>query len=211
VNRVAWNLRPGGDADQLLFPSQMAVLPGAYTVTLRRGDESASTELNIRGDPRSGVSTADLRAKLVALREMAQLGESASEARDELQRALDGVELVLGTLDADADELRAQGTSLREATRTAMERLFTGPECGGLCRTETVVDPVPTALRALSSAEGAPSANEWVMMEQAREAVRTIESEVGELMAGAVAGFRDALRSAGYTPFGSQDEGDSDS
>jgi photosystem II stability/assembly factor-like uncharacterized protein len=211
VNRVDWNLRPGGDADELRFPPQMMVLPGAYTVTVRRGDESANAELDVRGDPRSGVSTADLRAKLLALQEMTQLGKRASEARDELQKVLDGVDVVLGTLDEDAEELRAQGTRLRAATRTAMERLFTGPECGGLCRAETVVDPVPTALRALSSAEGAPSANERVMMEQAREAVRVIESEVGELMAGAVAGYRDALRSAGYTPFGSQKDGDSDS
>jgi hypothetical protein len=211
VNRVDWDLRPGGDADELRFPSQMMVLPGAYTVTVRRGDESASTELDVLGDPRSGVSTADLRAKLAALQEMAQLGEQASEAQDELEKVLHGVETVLGTLGPDEEELRDQGTSLRDATRTAMERLFTGPECAGLCRSVTVVDPVQTARRALSSAEGAPSANEQVLMERAREAVRVIESEVGELMAGAVAGYRDALRSAGYTPFGNQEDGDSDS
>jgi photosystem II stability/assembly factor-like uncharacterized protein len=211
VNRMDWNLSPGGDADELRFPPQMMVLPGTYTVTVRRGDQAASAELRVRGDPRSGVSAEDLRAKLVALQEMARLGERASEARGDLQKALEGVDLVLGTLDADAEDLRDQGANLQNALKTSMERLFTGPECGGLCRSETVADPLQTAGRALSSAEGAPSANERVMMERAREAVRVIESEVGELMSGAVAGYRDALRSAGYTPFGNQDDGDSES
>ncbi len=93
----------------------------------------------------------------------------------------------------------------------AMERLFTGPECSGLCRSTVVVSPLRPAQGAIASAEGAPSLNERVMMEQARAAVGVIESEVGELMAGAVAAYRDALRSAGYTPFGNQEDGEDNS
>ena len=38
VNRFAWNLRPGGNADEDLFPRQVSVLPGDYSfMTRQRG------------------------------------------------------------------------------------------------------------------------------------------------------------------------------
>ncbi|MEJ2204253.1 MAG: hypothetical protein P8170_09095 [Gemmatimonadota bacterium] len=200
VNRLSWNLRPGGDADPQQFPG-MEALPGRYTVTVTLGDTASAAGLEVRQDPRSTVTTADLRAKLAALRDMARIGEDVSDARDQLQKALDGVEMVLGTLASEHQELREQGTSLQAALREAMERLFTGPDCRGLCSFDTVADAVRAPMRALGSAEGAPSDNEEIMMRQAENAAREIDEVVGSLLAGDVARYRDALVAAGYTPF----------
>jgi hypothetical protein len=179
----------------------MEVLPGRYTVTVALGEAESSAELDVVQDPRSRVTMAELRAKLEALREMSRIGQQVSDARDRLEQALDGVNTVLRTLAPEHGELRDQGTGLREILQQAMERLFTGPECRGLCRFEVVADVVRAPMRALGSAEGAPSGNEEVMMRQAEEAAREIEEAVGSLMAEDVARFRDALVAAGYTPF----------
>ena len=208
VNRLSWNLRPGGDADEESFPPQMMVLPGTYTVAVQVGDDSDSATLRVVQDPRSTVSTADMQAKQEALKEMVALSAGLTDARDELRKTMAAVEMVLRTLDEGDSELRTQGTALQGALREAMERLFTGPVCSGLCRSETLSDPVRTAVGALASAEGAPSGNEQVMMAKAREAARAVEVEVRALMGGDVARYRDALRAAGYTPFGSSEQGE---
>jgi photosystem II stability/assembly factor-like uncharacterized protein len=200
VNRVSWSLRPGGDTDPQRFPA-MEALPGRYTVTVALGEAESSAELDVVQDPRSRVTAEDLRAKLGAMREMARVGQEASDARDRLEQALEGVDMVLRTLAAEHEELRDQGIALREALRQALQRLFTGPECRGLCRFDVVADAVRAPMRALGSAEGAPSGNEEIMMRQAVEAAREIEEVVGSLMAGDVARYRDALLAAGYTPF----------
>jgi hypothetical protein len=51
--------------------------------------------------------------------------------------------------------------------------------------------------------DGAPSENTRHMMDRAREAADTIESELASIMAGGIADYRAVLQAAGYTPFGS--------
>jgi len=201
ANRWVWNLRPAGDADEA-FPPQMSVFPGSYQVAVSLGGVTSSTTLEVRGDPRNPPVITDLIAKREALVEMSAVSASVNGARQELIRTLRGVETVLETLDDDAGTLRDQGQRLRDTLQALNRRLFTGPECQGMCGGDAVASAVGSPMGRIMSETGGPSPNTMIMMNQARAAAATVEGEVAAVMSGAVAEYRAALRAAGYTPFG---------
>jgi len=83
-----------------------------------------------------------------------------------------------------------------------MERHYTGPECQGLCGGTTTARVVSQPMGRIAGETGGPSENTRIMMDQARQAARTIRTDVTGLMDGEVARYRAALQAAGYTPFG---------
>jgi photosystem II stability/assembly factor-like uncharacterized protein len=201
ANRWVWNLRPAGDAGDA-FPRQMNVFPGNYQVAVSLGGVTSSTTLEVRGDPRNPPVIADLMAKREALVEMSAVSASLDAARRELDRTLRGVETVLETLGDDASTLREQGQRLRDTLQALNRRLFTGPECQGMCGGDAVADAIRGPAGRIMGETGGPSPNTMIMMNQARAAATTVETEVAEVMSGAVSEYRAALRAAGYTPFG---------
>jgi hypothetical protein len=204
ANRIVWDLRPGGDSDEAVFPPQMPVFPGTYQVSVSAGALTSATSLSVMGDPRNPVSIADLVAKRDALLQMAAIGQREDDARDELTRLLNAVETVLETLAEDADALREQGETLRGELQALNERLFTGPECQGGCGGDVVADLIGRPMERVAGETGGPSANTIHMMNQARAAADTIESELEAISAGSVAAYTAALLEAGYTPFGGE-------
>ena len=204
ANRIVWDLRPGGDSDEAVFPPQMPVFPGTYQVSVSAGALTSATSLSVMGDPRNPVSIADLVAKRDALLQMAAIGQREDDARDELTRLLNAVETVLETLAEDADALREQGETLRGELQALNERLFTGPECQGGCGGDVVADLIGRPMERVAGETGGPSANTIHMMNQARAAADTIESELEAVSAGSVAAYTAALLEAGYTPFGGE-------
>jgi photosystem II stability/assembly factor-like uncharacterized protein len=202
TNRFAWDLRPGGDADETVFPPQMSVFPGTYQFSVSLGGVTSSTTLEVRADPRDPPDLADLVAKREALIEMAAVSQGVDDSRSELDRLLRGVETVLETLDEDAETLREQGEALKDALEALKRRLFMGPECQGSCGGAVVSSPVGQPIGRIVAENGPPSENTRHMMDQARGAAGTILSEVSALAEGDVEAYRQALITAGYTPFG---------
>jgi photosystem II stability/assembly factor-like uncharacterized protein len=205
VNRITWNLRPGGRADETL-PRQLTVAPGDYTVTVSRDGTESSTGLQVLSDPRNPTSAADHAAKVAALQEMQEVTSAVNEARRDLQNAKDGVEMVLSTLDEDASDLREQGRILAASLTSLMERHFTGPTCQGMCRGFLTIQTVQAPMGRITGETGPPSENTRTMMRQAREAADLILADIAAIMGSEVAAYRDALRAAGYTPFGNLGE-----
>ena len=201
INRLSWNLRPDGDADETL-PRQMSVAPGTYTVTVSLGGEESSTSLEVNGDPRDPVSVAQYRAKVTAVQEMQAIVDGVDESHEELQETGRRVELVLETLPDDAGSLRTQGEALRDAIRGLLEQHFTGPVCQGNCRGILTVSRVQAPMGRVLGETGRPSENTRLMIEQARAAAQEITGDVATLMNGHVASYRNALQAAGYSPLG---------
>lgn len=204
ANRIVWDLRPGGDSDEAVFPRQMSVFPGTYQVAVTSGNLTSASTLSVMADPRNSVSTADLVAKRDALLEMSSISQRENDARKELAHLLAAVETVLETLAEDADALREQGETLQSELRALNERLFTGAECQGGCGGEVVADLIGRPTGRITSDTGGPSANTMHMMNQARAAADTIETELSAVTGGAVSAYRTALQTAGYTPFGGE-------
>jgi hypothetical protein len=204
ANRFAWDLRPGGDSDEAVFPRQIPVFPGAYQVAVTAGDLTSATTLSVMGDPRKPVSVADRVAKRDALLEMSSISQRVDDAREELTRLLAGVESVLETLAQEADALREQGGRLQGELQALNEKLFTGAECQGGCGGEVVADLVGRPMGRITGETGGPSANTIHMINQARAAADTIESALSAVSGGAVSDYRAALQAAGYTPLGGE-------
>ncbi len=204
LNRITWDLRmdfpdPG---EGFFSPSGPMALPGEYTVGISAVGAFSETTLTVSPDPRVEIPMAERQAKLDALERAGWQWGLSMEARDRLEDALDGVRHLLGQLsEEDSPELRDTGASLEETLQGAMERLFSGPSCQGICGGDPVAGPVRQALSRLESSPRGPSATDRLAMDRAEEALRTVVDEVNGLMAEEVAEFRRMLLEAGHTPF----------
>ncbi len=202
LQRVVWDLRARGDADEASgVPEGSEVLPGEYRVSVEVGGERDTTMLSVVDDPR--VPAPDMAARRERLRAVAEadaLSETAQTAQRRLADALRGVETVLGTLDAGEESLRADGETLRDSLQAVQRRVFTGPECQGICGGETLAAPVRGPLFRLRSGVGAVTPLERLLMDQASTALDAVLEAVNGALTGPVASYREALRSAGYTP-----------
>lgn len=202
INRVVWDLRPGGDADEDAFPPELMVAPGSYTVSVELGGGTADAPLSVESDPRAPVRIADHAAKVAAVLELRAIQAPVDEAREDLLQVADGLDMVLATLSDDHEDLREEGERVRESVRELQERHFTGPECQGSCGGPVTVRLVGAPMGRITGEQGAPSANTRTMIEQAREAAETITRDVSALLDTRVAAYRSSLVDAGYTPFG---------
>jgi hypothetical protein len=199
LNRIAWDLAPGGDADEAL-PRRIAVAPGTYRFSVTGAGASASAELEVLADPRVPFVAVDHAAQVAAMRAYEEVRRSVDDARDELEDVADRIGIVLETLE-DEPALTEQGEAVRDAIRSLLERHFTGPECQGGCRGLVTAAAVQAPAGRIASDAAAPSANTRLMIEQARAAAATIVGDIDALLQGEVEAYRAALRDAGYTPF----------
>ena len=205
LNRFTWDLRmdapsQGGGS---YGPRGALVLPGRYTIRVEAAGSAAEASLTVLPDPRSDIPEARRLAKIQALQEAGEWLALSQEAAERLGDALEGVEVVLNRLekeDTPDTALVDAGRTLRETLKAAQERLFTGPECQGICGGETVAGPIRQPLSLLGSSVDAPSPNDRLAMDRASEALDRVLSEVNEILSGPVAEFNRTLQEAGYTP-----------
>jgi len=204
LNRMVWDLRsePPGEVEGSYGPDGVPVLPGGYRVRVEIAGESAEAALEIRPDPRTDVSLDRRRAKIEAIREVETWVALGAEARTRVEEAIEAVDGVLEDVGVAEDvELREAGEALRTALEEALETLFTGPSCQGICGGDPVASRIRRPLSILQSSVDAPSPNDRLAMAQAEEALREVIAAVNALFEGDVAEYREMLRQAGYTPF----------
>jgi photosystem II stability/assembly factor-like uncharacterized protein len=208
MNRFTWDMRRDAPADGGRYgPSGPLVLPGTYRVEATVGEEISGTDLEVRSDPRNDIPEADRLAKIRALETAAEWYALAREAEERLEGATEAVVQVLRSLreGEGAEDLVEAGEALETELRAALERLFTGPECQGICGGDPMASRVRAPLYLLGSSRRAPSPNDRLAMEQAREALTTVVDEVNRLFRVEVGPYRDMLLEAGYTPFPATD------
>jgi hypothetical protein len=163
---------------------------------------TAETRLQVESDPRAPVRVADHEAKVAAVLELRAIQAPVEEARDDLERVVDGLDMVLATLSDEHEDLQQEGERLRASVIELQERHFTGPECQGSCGGPVTSRAVGAPMGRIIGESGAPAANTRVMIAQARAAADTITGDVKRLMDTGVASYRSSLIAAGYTPFG---------
>ena len=90
VNRTAWDLRHGfesgeeadGDNPFSRGPRGPLVVPGSYTVQYVVGDDTLTTAVEVRLDPRHEVSHTDLVAQRDAILKLMEMDRRITEAAD---------------------------------------------------------------------------------------------------------------------------------
>jgi len=207
LNRVVWDLRLDAPWDVegggFFTPQAPEALPGRYGVRVRLGTSGAEAEgsVEVRADPRARIPLAGRREKHEALVAAGREFALAGRARSHLEDARGAVRGVLANLNGDDDGLAGEGQALADTIDGALEELFTGPRCQGICGGSTPFDEVRQAYFVLSSSRSAPSANDEAYRERARRALERIVEEVNRIFSGPVADFRRSLEAEGYTPF----------
>lgn len=204
LNRFTWDLRmaPPSSGAGFFGPRGALVVPGEYRIRAEVDGEVAEARLRVLDDPRREIPEARRLAKIQALEEVGEwmsLTDEAERRLEEVILAVDGVMDRVGTEEEGA-ELRTRGEALKTNLQAALERLFTGPACQGICGGSTVAAPIRQAGSKLGSTPDEPSPNDRAAMTRAREALRILLGEVNGLLAGEVAEYRRMLVEAGYTP-----------
>lgn len=97
------------------------VLPGTYTVRLEAGDQSLTTEVEVRLDPRVEISSADLEARQAAALDSFALARTTFEAFRAARSLTEQVTAIRDILDASdsapdelSDEVREVNSALRD-------------------------------------------------------------------------------------------------
>ena len=218
VNRVAWNLaadafrRPRGEQQSFFGqPSGPQVLLGAYTVTVKYGENEASTSVNVLSDPRYNIPEAERTAKhetqmyVGSLQEtvtdaIERIRETRTEIDDVLKFARKGEEETTATsTNGGADlELMRAGNSLKR-TLTEVEKQFWTPpgSTKGIQRTNNVFRQMGYVSGSLGSSWDAPTQAQMYYLQHAEAALQDALVELNRVFDEDVANFRGQVESAG--------------
>jgi photosystem II stability/assembly factor-like uncharacterized protein len=100
IQRIGWNLQcnpvKGKSSQQNVFPWGLDVLPGNYTIRLRKGDYTESQPITIMPDPSSQAAMED--QKIV---------QTSSEAKAKIRSIRDEIERIFLILDSQENETAA--------------------------------------------------------------------------------------------------------
>ncbi len=126
------------------------------------------------------------------------------DAQRRLEGAIETTTTVLESLEErpGSEESETEGEALKETLEGLLQRLFTGPDCQGICgRSRLPANAVRRPMRSLGNSPDAPTPNERMMLRQAGEALQAIVDEVNEALSGEVSAYSRRLQEAGYSPF----------
>jgi photosystem II stability/assembly factor-like uncharacterized protein len=212
LNRAAWNLRrdafrrPKGDTNEFeeFYPSGTEVLPGAYTVQVIAGTDTARQTVEVRADPRYAIPAADRQAKQDAVMALGAQLEHGAEAADRLKAAMDDLSAIADRLAAAkdsastalADEARGLGKTL-----SAVRSGLTGPEgVQGIVRDDAAAIPaVNQALYRMLASWDAPTEAQRLEAAAAGRRLREAVEATNRVFAEDVAAFRAKLQAAGFS------------
>ena len=204
VNRVTWDLRGAGREGEGSGSAGTEVLSGTYTVRLSLGDVESTGTVTVLEDPRVDIPARTRVAKLDALEVAQSMISDLGDAQRRLEGAIETTTTVLESLEErpGSEELEREGEVLKETLKGLLQRLFTGPECQGICgRSRLPANAVRRPMGSLGNSPDAPTPNERMMLRQAGEALQAIVDEVNAVLGGDVSAFSRRLQEAGYSPF----------
>jgi hypothetical protein len=214
MNRTTWGLQrkgiPAPDADEDdPEPSGPEVLPGTYAVRITVGDHETLGQVDVLADPRRPQAVSLVQANLdVYWRGQAKLNELQAGIRrlTETKGVLDfyGGRLadwdeveaeVLDSLTARTDTVKAQADRL-------LERLRMPPGLTGIRADTSTTARVGQAINEATSTPYVPSPGRRAQLDWALQEADEMLGEIEAFYATEVAGYRQALRAAGFDPLG---------
>jgi photosystem II stability/assembly factor-like uncharacterized protein len=215
LNRTTWNLRrkgvrypmePEPEEEDTEEPTGPPVMPGTYTVVLRHGEHTASSDVRVRMDPRIPIDRADLQARQELMDRFMNLVEDATAAADRLRDARETIGLVNDQLtdrsDSTAQDLREQGQALRDSIEAVMEGLIGRDDVQGIRRDPSIVTAhLFTVSRYLQSAYDAPEQPEQRALQHAEVRLQEALDDVNALFADEWPAYRSAVEEADLSIF----------
>ena len=190
-----------GDAHRF----SLLVPPGRYTVTLSVGDETSEQRLEVRKDPNSAGSEADIRGQHALLERLREAVVSVADAVNEIEwvrRQLDELEARLAAhsdAEAVADALERAttlDTRLREAEGTFFDLRLTGAGQDSLRWKRLLASRLVYLGFAVGQSDFPPTASQIAVAEKLLADTAAAIDAFTPLRAD-IAGFNETLRAAG--------------
>jgi photosystem II stability/assembly factor-like uncharacterized protein len=207
LNRVSWNLRYGGaevrnppTEEEAAFggsPRGPQVLPGKYTVRLVLGDKTLEQPVEVRLDPTSNVSLADLQMQLdlqMKLRDMQSAANSALRFLDSLGDQLKHTQTTAKTLNKDPDKEMMKALEDYVKQVDALEdRLARRADGLGLAGKSQIADLVGDLFFRLDG-NAAPTSSQRQYFEEMQPQYRDRMTEVNHFISVTVPQWNEKLR-----------------
>jgi photosystem II stability/assembly factor-like uncharacterized protein len=213
VNRTTWNLRhmgprprprqtgqqPSGRAARFARMGAPA-LPGTYTATVVVGDGvmESSTTVELRGDPRIGLSAAHFRAWHEAVQSLVDLSNETNTMRDQvnkLKEQLEGVGQNIG--DANVEDVDAVRAKLGEATSqlkvlndTTLQR---PPPNMGYRQYPRLSDEVSRLMSGIMGVQARPTEAQMTVLSELQAEVAAARGELQAIIDGPISELNEML------------------
>jgi len=216
VNRMYWGLDEKGaerpsrrDPRGNREPGGVEVLPGKYKLKLTFGDQSDSTMINVRFDPRVEMSNDVLKAKQDMQRKIEEQQGLLAEAMKRLRNSLDIVdEYTKKMKDKDEEGFKEQ-LEKSKAMKDSIDALMV-PIVGEDTRDQKgiVRSPIPDASDRLGTASyyigsslQAPGETEQRLFNQAKEKIDEAIKDVNDFYETQWPEYREAVEDLDLSPF----------
>jgi hypothetical protein len=199
-------------------------LPGTYTVTVKYGENEASTSVNVLTDPRYNIPESERIAKFEAQLYVGSLQETVTDAIERIRETRTEIDDVLkfarksqeettatstngrrGTNGGNRDLMRA-GNALKK-TLTETEKLFWTPpgSTKGIQRQNNVYRQLGYVGGSLESSKDAPTQAQMYYLRHAEAELQQALIEFNRVFAEDVTNFRAQVEAAGIDFFEPKD------
>ncbi len=150
---------PKKDADK---PGGINVLPGKYKLVFTYGDFKDSTMMNVKNDPRSKVSMADLKAKQKGYEEYFAVVKKATEAFDRMKDSKKTIkrinEMLTNAPDSIQTQFKKKGKEITGQIDSLMLEYMFPPDTKGIQRSANQLNSYQWRIYSyLNSSDGAPN------------------------------------------------------
>jgi photosystem II stability/assembly factor-like uncharacterized protein len=210
INRVVWNMRVKPPrvprAAQIAFSSSQGprVVPGTYTIRIKRGKDTITSKVEIKLDRRAKYSVADRKAQFAAVMKAHALFEDMSKLADKLDGTRGQVADRLGKV-KDAD-LKAKLTDLSAKLETIKKLIVATTEGGAITGEERIREHLDTVYGALNGYEGKPAKYQVERVGVLRDELTDASTQFDDLVKKDVRGLDDLLKKAKLTPIAVLDD-----
>ncbi len=214
MNRIYWPM----NRDGVRFPSRATVkadadpnggprvLPGTYTVAVKYGPHTSSTEVEVKADPRLPFTMDQMKAKDAAIRQHEAVVTKATEGFEQLKEAKKTVKRVMTAIEhAPEEEKEAMKKMVKDLNKelARLEKLYMMPQgLKGIQRSSSnLQSTLFFANRAISSADGAPNQAAQRAMAKAEKHTKSVLNEINKFFEGDFKSFQEKVEETDFSMF----------
>jgi photosystem II stability/assembly factor-like uncharacterized protein len=205
INRVVWNMRVKPPkvprAAQVAFSASQGprVVPGTYTLRMKRGKDVLETKVEIKLDRRAKWSVADRKAQFAAVMKAHALFEDMTKLADKIDGARGQVADRLAKV-KEAGDLKTKLAALSAKLEATKKLIVATTEGGAITGEERIREHLDTVYGAINGWEGKPAKYQVERVQALRDELTEVGKQFDETVKTDVRGLDDLLRKAKLTP-----------
>jgi photosystem II stability/assembly factor-like uncharacterized protein len=211
MQRVAWDLRRKGFESPynpfagFMEPVGPAVLPGAYTIRLKLGDEVAEEKVQVLPDPRSSVSDSERREKYDLLMKTGHLVESVNDSYKKVGKSLEALGEVLKRKEQFDEEqqksIGGKSKELKDKLQAFSNQLTPPKDRSGIFEETELASRIMSLAFRMDGSFDAPTQGQRSTFETLSKETKEVIAAIETFMADEYQPFVEEVEAAGFSVF----------